>query len=316
MKRNTVLVLVLIFSLVFAMGAFAQTAATGTQPQNLIKATDVMGKKVQSVKGEDLGQITNIVMDTFACSINYAIVSFENKLYPVPVSALSGTPGRDYLIVNVDKAKFVNAPSFTETTWATLLDRRFGTEIYGYYGIPPVWESRTAGTMGAAAAAPAAGAPTTLVRSGELIGKDVMTQMGDELGEVKDVVIDTRTGNIAFAVISYQDRLYPVPISMLSVDPGVDKLVLNIDKSRFANAPSFTEDTWANITERQYGSQVYRYYGLAPYWETGRMPAGAISPPAETMPSNGFIPGTIGQPGGVDIPGQSVPPWRQSPEFR
>jgi sporulation protein YlmC with PRC-barrel domain len=311
MKKNTVLVLVLIFSLVFAMGAFAQTATSGTQMQNLIKATDVMGKKVQSAKGEDLGQITNIVMDTVACSINYAVVSFENKLYPVPVSALSGTPGRDYLVVNMDKAKFVSAPSITETTWANLLDRRFGTQIFDYYGVAPVWESRTA-PMRTAAAAPA----TTLVRSGELIGKDVMTQMGDELGEVKDVVIDTRTGNVAFAVISSQDRLYPVPISMLSVDPGVDKLVLNIDKNRFVNAPSFTEDTWANITERQYGSQVYRYYGLAPYWETGRMPAGATSPPAETMPSNGFIPGTIGQPGGVDIPGQSVPPWHQSPDYR
>jgi sporulation protein YlmC with PRC-barrel domain len=315
MKKNTVIALVLVFSLVFAMGAFAQTAMTGTQPQNLIKATDVMGKKVKSVAGEDLGQITNIVMDTVACSINYAVVSFENKLYPVPISAISGRPGQDFLVVNVDKAKFVSAPSITETTWANLLDRRFGSQIYEYYGIAPIWEGRTTGTMrGATAAA----APTTLVRSSDLIGKDVISQMGDDLGEVKDVVLDTRTGNIAFAVISYQDRLYPVPISMLSADPGVDKLVLNVDRNRFVNAPSFTEDTWSNITERQYGSQVYRYYGLAPYWETGRVAPGAVSPPAEQMPANGFIPGTIGQPGGVDIPGQSVPPWHQStsPEYQ
>ena len=40
-----------------------------------------------------------------------------------------------------------------------------------------------------------------------------------------------------------------------------------MDRSRLEKAPGFDKDHWPNVADTTFGSTVYSYYGLKPYWQ-------------------------------------------------
>jgi surface antigen len=58
-----------------------------------------------------------------------------------------------------------------------------------------------------------------------------------------------------------------VPWSALKVDEDEKCLILDADKKKLENAPGFAKDNWPNMADNSWGSEVSRFYGVAPYWE-------------------------------------------------
>ena len=52
------------------------------------------------------------------------------------------------------------------------------------------------------------------------------------------------------------------------VDEDEKSFILDVDKKTLENAPGFDKDNWPDMTDTTWGSEVSRYYGAAPYWET------------------------------------------------
>jgi len=110
------------------------------------------------------------------------------------------------------------------------------------------------------------------LRASKMIGKDVLDQTGRHLGEIEDLLMDPRDpGRIAFVVIEPSgsldfggDRLVAIPYPALA-NRG-DDLVLNMSGDRLSRAPSFDEDHWPSMSDRAWMAEVYRYFGLSPYW--------------------------------------------------
>jgi sporulation protein YlmC with PRC-barrel domain len=112
---------------------------------------DVLGKRVKNRQSEDLGTIEDIVIDSDAGRISYAVLSFGgflglgDKLFAIPWEALSleerkGTlAADDVFILNVDKDRLKDAPGFARDSYPNMADRSFGTGIYNYYGYKPYW---------------------------------------------------------------------------------------------------------------------------------------------------------------------------------
>jgi hypothetical protein len=170
MSRRNILAVILMLSLVFAFGAFAadygtsgstssgatdsmksgapdsMSGSSAAQMQNLNPESAMIGKKVVSSAGEDLGEIRHVVKDPATGTDSYSLIAFEDKLYPVPISALQ-TQADDRIVLNVDKSKFASAPSFSESSWPDLASRDYGTDIYNFYGLSPHWESGTTDQM-------------------------------------------------------------------------------------------------------------------------------------------------------------------------
>ena len=99
-----------------------------------------------------------------------------------------------------------------------------------------------------------------------LTGDDVKNPQGESLGDLKDIMIDTTTGKVAYAVLSYGgvlgmgDKLFAVPWSALKVD-GDDKcLILNVSKKRLEDAPGFDKDHWPNFADRTFVDRISGYY--------------------------------------------------------
>lgn len=106
-----------------------------------------------------------------------------------------------------------------------------------------------------------------------LTGNDVMNLQGENLGDIKAIMLDVPSGRVAYAVLSFGgflgagDKLFAVPWSALRLDTDNKCFLLEVDKERLKNAPGFDKDHWPSMADRQWASDVHRYYGAQPYWE-------------------------------------------------
>lgn len=99
-----------------------------------------------------------------------------------------------------------------------------------------------------------------------LIGDDVDNAQGDSLGDLKDIMLDTATGKVAYGVLSFGgvlgmgDKLFAVPWSALTVDHENNKLILDVSKDRLKDAPGFDQDNWPNFADNSFVEQLNAYY--------------------------------------------------------
>jgi len=115
--------------------------------------------------------------------------------------------------------------------------------------------------------------PWNLLRGNTFIGATVENPQGQNLGDVKDIVIDRASGRIAYAVVSFGgflgmgEKLFAVPWGAFS-QPKADKetFILNVDKERLTNAPGFDPHNWPQMASREWVTSLYSYYNVPPYW--------------------------------------------------
>lgn len=103
-------------------------------------------------------------------------------------------------------------------------------------------------------------------RASKIIGENVENAQGDNLGEIKDLIVDLGNQRVHYAVLSFGgalglgDKLFAYPISAFKPQADGDKLVLNVDKDRLKNAPGFDKDKWPDWTDNRYRGEVDRYF--------------------------------------------------------
>jgi len=106
-----------------------------------------------------------------------------------------------------------------------------------------------------------------------LAGDQVQNSVGEDLGEVDEIMIDIPSGKVAYAVLSFGgflgmgNKLFAVPWSVLRVDEDKKHFVLDVDKKKLESAPGFDKDNWPDMADTNWGTQIFRYYGAEPYWE-------------------------------------------------
>lgn len=111
------------------------------------------------------------------------------------------------------------------------------------------------------------------VKASSMIGTDVVSPTGDNLGDVKEVVIDPRSGKVAYAVVSFGgflgmgEKLFAIPFSAFQYNMEENEYVLDISKERLKAAPGFDADNWPSMSEEKWNRDVYKYYERSPYWE-------------------------------------------------
>ncbi|HEY3662110.1 MAG TPA: PRC-barrel domain-containing protein [Chthoniobacterales bacterium] len=97
-----------------------------------------MNCQVKNQQGQNLGSISNVVVNPQTGHIRYAVVNADGKKVAVPWSALnfdntgsdSGTPK---CTLNTTKEKLSNAPKFDSKNLASLSNRSTEEPIYTYY---------------------------------------------------------------------------------------------------------------------------------------------------------------------------------------
>jgi hypothetical protein len=106
-----------------------------------------------------------------------------------------------------------------------------------------------------------------------LRGDRVFNRMGERLGNIRDVLIDLRSGRIVYAALScdgdlaFDDRLRPVPWPALARDAAGQCFVLDIARDAWLAAPAFGPDHDPDLRDVFFARTVHAYYGQQAYWE-------------------------------------------------
>ena len=101
-----------------------------------------------------------------------------------------------------------------------------------------------------------------------LIGNDVYNAKDEDLGDIKEIMLDMRTGKIGYAVLSFGGflgmgkKLFAVPWSALKLDTKNKRFVLNVEKERLKKAPGFDTDHWPNMVDQSWTREIDTFYGI------------------------------------------------------
>ena len=116
--------------------------------------------------------------------------------------------------------------------------------------------------------------PFRRVMSASSLMKDYVYNRADEnVGSVKEIMIDVPSGRVAYVVLSVGgflgigERLFAIPWNAFILDEDRKCFILDVDKRRLENAPGFDKNNWPDMADRKWGQSVFDYYGAKSYWE-------------------------------------------------
>ncbi len=245
---------------------------------NTFEASWLIGHRVTTTTGAELGQISSLVIDKTNGQIALVVLSDVPNLgaepLAIPYSSIKADIGADEC--NFDPGSMEIGPSL-EPNYTTddpyvyalthypsysefyglpaTIDVAWLTDIYRHYGQIPYWVAEGGRTPSS----------LELFDSARLMGASVQLSSGEAAGEINDFVVDSSDGRIAFLVLSdvpeRPTTLIAVPFAELSI--GEHGFVLNATEDQLALAVGFDESDLNNI---RWADSMYRYFGVAPYW--------------------------------------------------
>jgi sporulation protein YlmC with PRC-barrel domain len=124
---------------------------------------------------------------------------------------------------------------------------------------------------------PAPDQPMKMNKCSQLIGTAVENPQGDKLGKIEDVVLDFDHGRVSYCVLSVEHGIFAtskylaVPLAALRPSADGDRLILNADKDKVAQAQGFDRNNWPSVTNPAWGAQ--------PFWQAA--PNATIAAPPD-----------------------------------
>lgn len=121
-------------------------------------------------------------------------------------------------------------------------------------------------TYGMYKANPHSGPGPALMGAGTLLGNDVYNHNDEDLGDIKEIMLDTQSGKVIYAVLSFGgflgmgEKLFAVPWNALTLDTENKRFVLNVEKDRLKLAPGFDNDKWPNMSDPSWVKEINSYY--------------------------------------------------------
>ena len=110
-----------------------------------------------------------------------------------------------------------------------------------------------------------------LMGADTLMGNDVYNKQDEDLGDIKEIMLDVPAGRISYAVLSYGgvlgmgEKLFAVPWDALTLDTENKRFTLDVSKDNLKNAPGFDKDKWPNMSDQTWAKGVHAYYGTTPH---------------------------------------------------
>lgn len=108
-----------------------------------------------------------------------------------------------------------------------------------------------------------------LMGADTLLGNDVYNNEGQDLGDIREFMVDMASGRIEYAVLSFGgvlgmgDKLFAVPWSALTLDTVNERFTLNVSKDSLTDAPGFDKDHWPAMADATWAAEMRKFYGGA-----------------------------------------------------
>ncbi len=108
------------------------------------------------------------------------------------------------------------------------------------------------------------------VKASTITGTRVENWEGEDLGVIREVMLDKRHGDVAYLVLSYPGRLGPdylnklfaVPFESIAMKESRDGIdyILNVDEQFLRNTPGFNQSDWPDFADKKFRTVLQDYY--------------------------------------------------------
>lgn len=109
---------------------------------------------------------------------------------------------------------------------------------------------------------------SNIISSSSITGQNVYNLKDENIGDIKDLMIDPNNAEVVYAVLSFGgfmgigNKLFAIPIEALQFSDKDETIRLDVDKEKLENAPSFDKDNWPMTADNNFVDSVYSHYGV------------------------------------------------------
>lgn len=97
----------------------------------------------------------------------------------------------------------------------------------------------------------------------------IKTARDEKVGKIKDIMIDTETGDVAYVVLAVDEGFLNMGTKLLALPWQAfnyhthqeDVIVVNVEKDKLERAPGFDNDNWPKGPQHEFINDVHTYYG-------------------------------------------------------
>lgn len=142
-----------------------------------------------------------------------------------------------------------------------------------------------------------------MYRGSKIIGANLRDTKDKKIGEIKDLMLDSARGEIAYAVVSFDGvtgsgrKYHAIPWQVLQPAEGGRYYVLNADRETLSQAPGFDRKNWPDMADQKWSADIDRYWT--------RMVGRGL--PDNSLSSGGSAAGAAQQGSGADRKGAANP---------
>jgi len=250
----------------------SKSSSSATSNVHQMRASELIGKNVTNLKGEGLGEIKDLVVDTTNGKVQYAVTSFGgflgmgDKLFAYPLEKFERMTERGKLVLNVDKEKMKSAPGFEDKSWPNFSTAGHRGEVDKFHG--------TKATQ----------ANARFARATQILKGDVKDRNNKDIGDVEDMVVSLPTGQVSYVVLEFDrawnpdDKLVAMPMKALKSEDGDGTdLVYQANRDTLKGAPSFDKNRWPDLVDGKFRADVNRYEQS---WRSTPVTSGSPAEPA------------------------------------
>ncbi|MGO9017475.1 MAG: PRC-barrel domain-containing protein [Syntrophobacteraceae bacterium] len=100
----------------------------------------------------------------------------------------------------------------------------------------------------------------------KIIGKAVISQKGEDLGKIEDIVL-SKEGCFDYMILApggllgTGDRLIPIPWKAVTTGAQADTIIVAMDKSQLEKAPNFESKKWPNFSDSEWYGKIREFFG-------------------------------------------------------
>jgi sporulation protein YlmC with PRC-barrel domain len=106
----------------------------------------------------------------------------------------------------------------------------------------------------------------SLISADRVQGTPVFDREGQKIGHIQDVMLDKKSGTVAYAIMSHGgilgagERYHPIPWSVMRYDVQKNGYVVPMNKAEMVDAPTldqteiYGDDAWHEVVHSHYGT--------------------------------------------------------------
>jgi len=105
--------------------------------------------------------------------------------------------------------------------------------------------------------------PLKCLTATSIIGDKVRNPQGENLGAIKEIMLNVRTGKVEYYVIEFGgflgigEKFFAIPFELLTIDPEDQVFIFDQPKAKLESAPGFDKMHWPETNIHYYDADAH-----------------------------------------------------------